>query len=386
MDERELQLCQSMRSSRRIGPATLSRKGPVSVRRTLAPAFAIAISALLSGCASPAAFSPPAISSVTPSKSGTPNSVVAFNNFEFVSVQGTGQIFTYNISSGLQVLVGTPYATPCNSPSGMVIATIAGKNIMAAACYDTGSLLTLTVNADGSLSALGSVSGLPMPFPGIVLDGTNVLVPLFGGSSTNGAIAKVSIATLASPSVLSTVALASPVSGGVANAEYLALAGGYIYVTSGSESNPLGSSSTVQVVNEATMALVGSPLVVPHSPQQIAVQGTVAYVTLYDATELESIDISNPAALKPLQTLPLTVAGKSCAALPVTVQGTVAYVGCYSEGAIVRLNISNPSLMQPMSSISGVSFPQRLTMDGNLLLATSSSTGGQVYQLNLDMY
>ena len=271
-------------------------------------------------------------------------------------------------------------------PSGMVIATIAGKTVMAAACYDTNSLLTLAVNADGSLSALGSVSGLPMPFPGLVLDGTNVLVPLFGGNSANGAIAKVSIATPASPAIVSTVTLASPVSGGVANAEYLALAGGYIYVTSGSESNPLGSSSTVQVVNEATMALVGSPLIVPHSPQQIAVQGTVAYVTLYDAAALESIDISNPAALKPLQTLPLTVAGKSCGALPVTVQGTVAYVGCYEAGAIDRLDVTNPSLMQPLSSITGVSFPQRLAADGTLLLVTSSSTGGPVYQLNLDMY
>jgi hypothetical protein len=356
------------------------------VRKTVAPAFAVALSALFSGCASPAAFSPPAISSVTPSKSGTPNSVVSFGNLEFVSVQGTGQIFTYNISSGLQVQVGTPYETPCNDPSGMVVATIAGKNIMAVACYDTGSLLTLTVDAGGSLSALGSVSGLPMPFPGIALDGTNVLVPLFGGTSTNGAIAKVSIAAPAAPAILATVTLASPVSGGVANAEYLALAGGYIYVTSGSESNPLGSSSTVQVVNEATMALVGSPLVVPHSPQQIAVQGTVAYVTLYDATALESIDISNPAALKPLQVLPLTVAGKSCSALPVTVQDAVAHVGCYSEGAILRLDVSNPSLMQPVSSISGVSFPQRLAADGNLLLVTSSTTGGQVYRLNLDMY
>lgn len=268
----------------------------------------------------------------------------------------------------------------------MVIATIAGVNIMAAACYDTNSLLTLTVNADGTLSPLGSVSGLPAPFPGIVLDGTNVLVPLFGGNSTNGAIAKVSIAIPANPSILSTVTLASPVSGGVANAEYLTLADGYIYLTAGSESNPLGASSTVQVVNESTMALVGTPLVVLHSPQQIAIQGTVAYVTLYDATALESIDISNPVSLKPLQTLPLTVAGKTCSALPVTVAETVAYVGCYSEGAIDRLDVTNPSSMQPLSSISGVSSPQRLAVDGNLLLVTSSSTGGPVYQLNLDMY
>jgi hypothetical protein len=42
--------------------------------------------------------------------------------------------------------------------------------------------------------------------------------------------------------------------------------------------------------------------------------------------------------------------------------------------------------MQPLGSITGVSFPQRRAMVGNLLLVTSSSTGGPVYQLNLNMY
>jgi len=142
--------------------------------------LAVSLSVLLSGCATPAAIAPPAITSVTPSSTGTPNSVVWFGNYEFVSVQGTAQIFTYNISSGSQVLAVPPYSTPCADPSGMVIATIAGNNVMAVVCYDTGSMLTLTVNANGSLSALGSVSGLAAPYPGIVLDGTDVLIPLFG--------------------------------------------------------------------------------------------------------------------------------------------------------------------------------------------------------------
>jgi hypothetical protein len=310
--------------------------------------------------------------------------VVSFGSFEFVSVQGTGQIFTYNNSSGSQVLVGAPYTTPCSDPSGMVVATIAGANVMAVVCYDAGSLLTLSVNANGTLNALGSVSGLPAPFPGIVLDGTDVLVPLFGGGSVNGAIAKVSIASPASPVIENTVTLASPVSGGIANAEYLALSGGYVYVTSGSESNPLGSSSTIQVVNEATMALVGIPLVVPHSPQQIAIAGTVAYVTLYDAAQLESIDISNPASPQPLQIVSLSVAGQGCHALPVAVENNMAYVGCYAEGVIDQLNISNPSQMQPAASLAGISSPQRLEVSGNSLLATDGAQGGEVYQINLN--
>lgn len=346
--------------------------------------FAVGLLTLLAGCSSPVSFSPAPVSSVTPSTTGTPNSVASFGNFEFVSVQGTGQIFTYNISGRLQVQVGTPYTTPCSDPSGMVVTTIAGKNVMAVACYDTGSLLTLNVNADGSLSTLGSLGGLPIPFPGIVLDGTNVLVPLFGSTFANGAVAKVSIASPASPAIQGMVTLASPISGGIANAEYLALAAGYIYVTSGSESNPQGASSTVQVINEATMTLVGSPLVVPHSPQQIAVQGTVAYVTLYDAAELESIDTSNPSSPKPLQILQLSNAGQSCNPLPVAVQGTVAYVGCYEQGIVNILDVSNPSAIKTTATISGISYPQRFQVSGNSLLVTGATAGGQVYQIDLD--
>ncbi len=349
--------------------------------------FAVGLPVLLCGCGTPDAFWIQQITSVTPSNSGTPNSVVATGNYEFVSVQGTGQIFTYNISGGSQVAVGKPYATPCTEPSGMVVATIAGADVMAVACYDTGSLLTLTVNADGSLSALGSVGGLPMPYPGIVLDGTNVLVPLFGGNTSgNGSVAKVSIATPASPSIEGMVTLASPVSGGVANAEYLAVTGGYVYVTSGSESNPLGSSSTVQVVNEATMTLVGSPLVVPHSPQQIALQGTVAYVTLYDAMQLEAIDISNPASPQPLETLSLATANQSCHPVPVVVEGNYVYVGCYAEGMIEQFDVSNPSQMQAAKSIAGITSPQRLAFAGNSMLVTDGSSGGQVYQIDFNSF
>jgi hypothetical protein len=340
----------------------------------------------MAGCGGPAASSPPAISSVQPSSSGTPNSVVSFGNFEFVSVQGTGQIFTYKISSGSQVQVGAPYATPCADPSGMVVTTISGVNVMAVACYDTGTVLTLTVSANGSLSALGSVGGLAMPFPGIVLDGTNLFVPLFGGTSTNGGVAKVSLGSPATPAIEGAVTLASPIAGGIANAEYLAVANGYVYVTAGSESNPLGASSTVQVVSEATMTLAGSPLVVPHSPQQIAVQGNVAYVTLFDATELESIDISNPAALQPLQNLSLTVGSQSCHPVPVAVQAGVAYVGCFAEGVIARLDIANPSQMTPMPDIVGIASPQRLALAGNSLLVTGATTGGQIYEIDLDQF
>jgi len=349
----------------------------------LAALLVVGLSTLLSGCASPVASAPNPLSSVTPSPTGTPNSVVSFSNFEFVSVQGTGQIFTYNLSTGVQVLAGPPYATPCSDPSGMVVTTIAGSNIMAVVCYDTNSLLTLSINANGSLTALGSVAGLPVPYPGIVLDGTNVFVPLLGSASVNGAVAKVSIASPATPAIIAEVTLASPPSGGTSNAGYLAVSNGYIYATAGSEANPELTSSTIQVVNDATMTLVGSPLVVPHSPQQLAIQGNDLYVTLFDATELESFDISNPASPFPLEIVSAAPANQACHPLPIAVTNSSAYIGCYSEGIVEQFNIGNPAAMQLQASIAGIANPQRLALSGDLLLITGASTGGQVYQLNL---
>ena len=148
----------------------------------------------------------------------------------------------------------------------------------------------------------------------------------------------------------------------------------------------MGASSTVQVVDEAAMTLVGNPLTVPHSPQQIAVQGNVAYVTLFDATELESIDISDPTALQPLQEVLLTAGSQSCHPLPVVVQAGVAYVGCFAEGVVARLDIANPSQMTAMPDIGGVSSPQRLALAGNSLVATSGSPGGEVYEIDLSQF
>jgi hypothetical protein len=230
---------------------------------------------------------------------------------------------------------------------------------------------------------LGAVSGLAMPYPGIALDGTNVLVPLFGSEKANGGIAKVSIATPAKPVIMGTAPLKSPASGEFVNPGYLAVTGGHIFVTAGSESFPQDESSTVQVVNEATMTVMGGPLPVPHSPQQIAVQGGVAYVTLFDATELESIDISNPASLRPLQIASTATTDGSCHASPVAMHDNFAYVGCYTEGAIDQFDISDPSHMRLTQRFAGVASPQRLEFAGNHLLVPSSESGGRVYEIDV---
>jgi len=355
------------------------------VHATMKVAVVMSVAGMLSGCSGKTTLVTPAVtrvSSVVPSQSGIPNSVTMYGNYEFVSVQGTGQIFSYDVSSGQPEPVGLPYATPCSDPSGMVTTNIGGRAVLAAACFDTGSLLTLEINNDGLLSPLGEVGGLEAPFPGIVLDGTNVLVPLFGQpAAANGGVAKVSLASPAYPVVIAVATLTSPLGGGFSNPGYLAVSGGYIFIEAGSENAPLSATSTVQVVDEGSMQLVGAPLVVEHSPQQIAVQGSVAYVTVFDAEQVESIDISDPANLKPLQILALGGSTSNCHPLSIAVADGSAYVGCYSEGEIEEFDVSNPADMKLTETTLGIPFPQRVDYIGSSLLVPSSTKGGGVYQV-----
>jgi hypothetical protein len=352
-----------------------------------ATAISVLSLAALAGCSAPlglVTLALPAMSSVTPSATGIPLSVTTFGTYEFVSVQQTGQIFTYNISSGIQVLAAEPYLTPCAYPSAMAASTIAGAAVMAVACYDTGALLTLAIHPDGSLTALGQVSGLPSPYPGIALDGTDIFLPLYGTSRVaNGAVARISFADPTNPVVTGIATLQSPSPGAFANPVFLTLANGYLYISAGSESAPISTSSTIQVVDEATLSVVGSPFVVVHSPQQIAIQGSVAYAVFYDAAQMESIDISNPTSLRTMQILPFT-ASPACHALPVLVQDNTAYVGCYPEGVINRLDVTDPSHMRQLSTIPAIPAPQDLQIAGHSLLATSSANGGSVFHIDLN--
>ena len=132
------------------------------------------------------------------------------------------------------------------------------------------------------------------------------------------------------------------------------------------------------------MALVGSPLVVDHSPQSIAVSQGYAFVTFFDAEELQSFDVSNPAVLQPLQTVATTFAGQGCSALPITVFEMYAYVGCYNQAQILRYNISDPTHMVVVNALTGISTPERIAYSTTLryLVAVSGQAGGSLYQVD----
>jgi hypothetical protein len=263
----------------------------------------------------------------------------------------------------------------------MVVVPEGSNNIMVVVCYDTGSVLTLNVAANGSLSALGSVAIPGVPYPRIAVDGTNVMVPLFTmNRAGNGGVVKLNVSNPAAPAITGIATLASPFPGAISDATALAVNGGYIYIASGSESQPLTGSSSVQVVNESTMQLVGSPLVVPHSPQQIAVSGGVAYVTLYDAAGMESINASNPASLSALGMVYPNMPS-ACSVLALALRETTAYVGCYAQGTVDRINVGVPATMTETNYISGLGSPQSMVFSDGYLFVVSAAMGGGVYQV-----
>src|SRR5258708_37027784 len=113
--------------------------------------FVLNSAILLTGCATSVKSRQTAqsMTSVTPSPLGVPNSLASLGPYEFVSVQGTGQIFTYSITSGSQVLIEPVYQAPCSDPSGMVITSIAESNVMPEVCYCNGFLLYVPLTCEG---------------------------------------------------------------------------------------------------------------------------------------------------------------------------------------------------------------------------------------------
>ena len=114
------------------------------------------------------------------------------------------------------------------------------------------------------------------------------------------------------------------------------------------------------------MQLVGKPLIVAHSPQQLAVQNNVLYVTLFDAAQLETVDISNPSSLQVLETLPLNSPTLSFSANPVVIDGNYAYVGCYAQGVIEVMDVSNPSSIRLVNTVAEHSCPGTLQLGRKL--------------------
>lgn len=161
--------------------------------------------------------------------------------------------------------------------------------------------------------------------------------------TTTGAFAIVSVSNPASPFVVTSIAVTKgyqPIS--------FAISGEYLYVVAtqgGSTSDYILLYSLAHPTSPALLAEVS----VPHSPQWVAAQGTVAVVPIYDGNELQIIDFLNPSS-------PQTYAVSLGSCHPMrgtTYQGDWVFAPCDSPGGMAVVNlakISHPSHPETMLS------------------------------------
>lgn len=327
---------------------------------------------------------------VQPSTTLSPNSVWVQYPFELVTVQHSGatsQLNVYNISTGVQVLVGSPTTfTGCQFLNGVVATNIAGVNVVFTVCNDNATGYAFSLSSSGVLTAIGSpMTGLTAASPGIALDpdGVHVYVPLFGvSSSATGSIAKVLLSSTSSPTMVgSPMAVASfNGCGGTAgnssqNPAYLVVADGYGFVETGHEpTTACVLDSTIQAFNTSTMALVGSVLPVAHSPQQLSKQGSTLFASYFDALQIQSFDISNPASITSLQIL----STPSANLVPIITRGSRTFAGVQGGadvGDVYELDTSNPSDMRLIQKFTGFVDPQRFFLDGRNLFVVEAGVG-----------
>lgn len=325
----------------------------------IVPRIAVLAVTLLAGCGGgPFMTGLRSLGSVVPSATLTPNSIAVSGNYAYVTLQGTsGAVAVLNIATGTPTLL-TTFTMPCTEPNGIKIS----GSYAYVTCLDTAALYVLSIsNADPAapvLAVAGSVSGLQSPYPGTSLSGSEFYVP-----SHSGEIFRVNVSNPAAPVIDGSVATAAGTS---PNAVYVI--NNIVYCACSSEP----SQSYFQIFTATgAMTLLGQvPLA--HSPQRLIVSGNYAYVTNFDASKLDIVDVTDPAAPGILTSVPLP-----CNALPIAVTANNAYVGCYSSQGIATIDITHPATAAVLGYTATSASPvQDLALSGTSLYAVSGNAGG----------
>jgi hypothetical protein len=302
----------------------------------------------------------------------TQNSMDTSGVYTYLTVQATasaqGAVVVLNTATNTPEIL-TTFTMPCVQPNGILIS----GSYAYVTCYDSGELYVLTINNSNPtvpvLAILGIVGGLQGPFPGISLAGTHVYIPSHAPGN-QGAIYRVDVSNPAAPAIDGSIATTPSIS---PNAVFVT--GGYMYCACASEPD----TSYVEVFTaDGTITSLGR-VALAHSPQRLVVRGNYAYVTNFDAEQLDVIDISTPASPSVAATVPL-----ACYGLPIALSGSYAYVGCYAADGVAKIDISVPSAPVLVSKTATSASPvQALGMNGPRLLAAAGVAGGSFTERNL---
>jgi hypothetical protein len=185
------------------------------------------------------------------------------------------------------------------------------------------------------------------PFHPPALYGNYVYVSCFEGEvTTTGLFVIVNVSNPASPSVTGSISVTNsyqPISLAISDLNL------YVTATQGGDSN--GYVLLYSIENPTSPSLLATESV-PHSPQWVAALGTTALVPIYDSTELQVIDFSNPSSLQAYDVF----LASSCHPLEVAVfPGSLAVTPC-GEGGVNEVSLSTSPYTYVGSALGGTTF------------------------------
>jgi hypothetical protein len=195
-------------------------------------------------------------------------------------------------------------------------------------------------------------------------------------NSSAGILGIIDISNPASPMI---VGSASTGTAGVHVAD-IKVVGNYAYVAGQSVAQ---SYVLVFDVSNPTSPHLLSSLPAGHSPQGLDVEGNFWYQTIYDndmtygVPTLDIYNISNPSTLYQVGTAILT---GGCHAQDVAVEGTTAYVACYPNSSVAVVDVSNPTypIVDGYIALPANSYPIFLEAKGRYVYSISNTPGGML--------
>ncbi len=111
----------------------------------------------------------------------------------------------------------------------------------------------------------------------------------------------------------------------------------------------------------------------------IDVVGNYAYVASYDESDLDIIDISNPASPTVVSSTDFSALGTSPEAI--TVSGGYAYLAMSATDQVAVVNVTNPAVPTAVTSVSTNDYPLWLEARGNYLYVVNDGASGDSLQI-----
>ena len=290
--------------------------------------------------------------------------------------QGSGstaaQLYVVNIANPASMRVMSSTAVTGSIVYGQSGIRVQGHYVFLVSSTGTQGTNLLQIFDVSNPSAPVEAGSVPVPLLalGLWISGKYAYVISYVGDASPGELAVVDISDPASPTV---VGVASTGIAGVHVAD-IKVVGTYAYVAGQSG----GTSYILSFdVSKPASPYVLNSLPVEHSPQGLDIEGSYWYQSIYDANLLNVYSIANPSALGEVGSASLT---GTCKPQDVAVEGTTAYVACYANSSVAVVDVSDVAspVVDGYISLPATSYPIFLEAKGRYVYSISNTPGGML--------